>query len=60
MLSSPLDRVACSGSETDLGRGGGVELRCDDLSRFLSLGGERDSKCGGRFLVENGKPDIHV
>lgn len=55
-------RGVCSGSEADLGRGGGDELRleevrCEDLSRFLNLGGEPlERPWGGRFLVENGRP----
>ena len=57
-------RAVWRGRETDFGKGGGEELRAegvsclgDDLSRFLSLGGEpRARRCGGRFLVEKGSP----
>ena len=51
--------MACKGSKTDLGSGGGVELRgratlclSADRSRILGSGGEPREKCASKPTVE--------
>ena len=58
--------MACRGSETDLGSGGGVELRgrailClgADRSRFLTSGGPPGTKCVWKPTVEKKGPQFN-